>query len=146
MGSSTVVFTNIKISTRKDSNSPSVEQLIDAFARLDIEAISNLMPEDAEYEGYSNKYGFLAEYKVEFEDYMANYGISNLPLMVVDASCTYCAFKYECVNTKQVFCFTDHINGINTFTIVFEIDNEGELLEMYRCNNSQITYEGKVNI
>jgi hypothetical protein len=140
-----VIFKNLPISTRIPTNSTLVDEIVDAISKFDIEKISDLIPEDAEYEGYSNKYGFLAEYKALFDDSLAYYDRLHLPLLAIDANCNSCALNEVCTNDKLIYCFIDYTDDTRVFTMVFETDKQGTLVEMYRCYNNLPTFQGLLN-
>jgi hypothetical protein len=111
-----------------------VEKLLKAFSILDIEAISDLIPEDSTFEGYSNKYGFLAEYKQFFEEIEYEYPYLNYPLSVVPGNCHYCVLKEFCLNQRLVYCFIENDSNYNKlFSMIFEIDKNDNLVEMFEC-------------
>ena len=112
--------------------------MLKAFSVFDLEKISELLPEDCVFEGYSNKYGFLAKYKEIFDENEANSPFMNFPLLVVEGNCHYCDLAEICPTEKLVYCFVENdLNHNKVFSLVFEFDKKGFLDNMNQC---QIAY------
>jgi hypothetical protein len=111
-----------------------IEKLLKAFSILDIEAISELIPEDSTFEGYSNKYGFLVEYKEIFEEIKDGLPFTGTPLLIVPGKCFHCLLKYPSENQRLVFCLIENEKkDVELLSIVFEIDKNDILADMYQC-------------
>jgi hypothetical protein len=134
-----LLFPESHLTSRAAEADELVMALVAAFSWFDLEAISELLPEDVQYYQTNNKWEFLAEIKTIFEELKEKNSYLIFPLQAMQGSCDGCCFNTDVeakVKDRSVFEFYEVVeNNRNTiFGILFEIESTG-ITNIYRCNN-----------
>lgn len=129
-----VIFKSDKQKSGINSSPSLIDELIKAISVLDLDKICELIPEDSEFEGYENKYGFLNEWKLRFEKIEMEQPYLNFPLLPVEGSCQHCVLNEFTENTRKVICFVENDSKYNKpLNVTFELDKNNNLVELYLC-------------
>jgi hypothetical protein len=116
--------------------------LVAAFSWFDLEAISELLPEDVQYADSTNKWGFLSEMQSIFDDIKSENHPLTFPLQAKQSVCNGCSVMEtdEENKGKTIFAFFEVIGKKrkNVFGLLFKSDEVGNIICLCRC-----VYAGK---